>query len=87
MKIGILTQPFRGNYGGILQNWALQRTLRSMGHEPVTIDILPRSTIGRFISPRSNLLCFGSFLHVGERFRNGAISVIRCSRILSTGRS
>lgn len=49
MKIGILTQPFRGNYGGILQNWALQRTLRSMGHEPVTIDILPRSTIGRFI--------------------------------------
>ena len=77
MKIGILTQPFRGNYGGILQNWALQRTLRSMGHEPVTIDILPRS----------NLLCFGSFLHVGERFRNGAISVIRCSRILSTGRS
>ena len=49
MKIGILTQPFRGNYGGILQNWALQRTLRSMGHEPVTIDILPRPTIGRFI--------------------------------------
>ena len=23
MKIGILTQPLRGNYGGVLQNWAL----------------------------------------------------------------
>ena len=57
MKIGILTQPFRGNYGGILQNWALQRTLRSMGHEPVTIDILPRPTIGRIYSLHDQIFC------------------------------
>lgn len=37
MKIGILTQPLGSNYGGILQNFALQQTLLSMGHEPVTI--------------------------------------------------
>ena len=33
MKIGILTQPLRTNYGGLLQCWALQRVLRGMGHE------------------------------------------------------
>ncbi|WP_413639172.1 hypothetical protein [Parabacteroides distasonis] len=40
MKIGILTQPLRGNYGGVLQNWALQQILIRLGHEPITIDIL-----------------------------------------------
>lgn len=40
MKIGIVTQPLKANYGGILQNWALQQTLIKMGHEPVTIDYL-----------------------------------------------
>lgn len=38
MKIGILTQALHGNYGGILQNYALQQVLRKMGHEPITID-------------------------------------------------
>ena len=37
MRIGILTQPLRSNYGGILQNWALQQVLRRLGHDPVTI--------------------------------------------------
>lgn len=37
MKIGILTQPIRRNYGGILQNWALQQILKNMGHEPEMI--------------------------------------------------
>ncbi len=38
MKIGILTQALGFNYGGILQNYALQTILREMGHEPYTID-------------------------------------------------
>ena len=38
MKIGILTQPLLHNYGGILQNYALQKTLKDMGHEVWTID-------------------------------------------------
>lgn len=38
MKIGIITQPLATNYGGILQNYALQFTLRKLGHNPVTID-------------------------------------------------
>lgn len=38
MRIGILTQPLRANYGGILQNWALQQVLIRLGHTPVTIS-------------------------------------------------
>jgi hypothetical protein len=38
MRIGIITQPLTTNYGGILQNYALQEVLRGMGHEPWTVD-------------------------------------------------
>lgn len=38
MKIGILTLPQETNYGGILQAYALQHTLRGMGHDAITID-------------------------------------------------
>jgi hypothetical protein len=38
MKIAILTQPLHNNYGGNLQNFALQKVIKGMGHEPITID-------------------------------------------------
>lgn len=38
MKVGIVTQPLWGNYGGILQNFALQQVLKNMGHDPITFD-------------------------------------------------
>ena len=47
MKIGILTQPLRSNYGGLLQAYALQEVLKRMGHEPW---ILQREKIGRITS-------------------------------------
>ena len=37
MKIGIITMPLCANYGGTLQNWALQQVLKQMGHEPITL--------------------------------------------------
>ena len=40
MRIGIHTQPLTTNYGGILQNYALQTVLRRMGHEVWTFDIV-----------------------------------------------
>ncbi|WP_413630600.1 hypothetical protein [Parabacteroides distasonis] len=49
MKIGILTQPLRGNYGGVLQNWALQHILIRLGHEPITIDKRFTLYIGRHV--------------------------------------
>lgn len=41
MKIGILTQPLHNNYGGLLQNYALQQVLKGMGHEVETLDWNP----------------------------------------------
>lgn len=38
MKIGILTHPLDYNYGCLLQAFALQKTLKSMGHDVVTIN-------------------------------------------------
>lgn len=38
MRIGIFTLPLEVNYGGILQAFALQRTLLKMGFDAVTID-------------------------------------------------
>ena len=38
MNIGIITQPLRINYGGLLQNYALQQVLKKLGHEVITLD-------------------------------------------------
>ena len=38
MRIGIITLPLRYNYGGILQNFALQTVLKRMRHEVATLD-------------------------------------------------
>lgn len=52
MKIGILTQPLHNNYGGLLQNYALQQVLICMGHEVVTIQEKEQETtpLGMFLS-------------------------------------
>lgn len=38
MKVGILTQHFLRNYGGIIQNYALQQVLLRLGHKPLTFE-------------------------------------------------
>lgn len=38
MKIGIITQPLHTNYGGLLQNYALQQVLLKQGYEVYTIN-------------------------------------------------
>ncbi len=49
MKVGIATRPLLANYGGILQNFALQQALRKLGHDPITIDFIPQYTVYRYI--------------------------------------
>lgn len=43
MNIAILTHPLRNNYGGLLQNYALQMILNELGHTPITLDYTPRN--------------------------------------------
>ena len=49
MRVGIVTQPLEMNYGGILQNWALQQALKKLGHEPVTIDAYQRYSTAHYL--------------------------------------
>lgn len=37
-KAAILTQPLGANFGGIIQNFALQEVLKDLGFNPITID-------------------------------------------------
>lgn len=45
MRIGILTQRLHNNFGGLLQNFALQQVLKELDHQPVTIDFRPRNNV------------------------------------------
>ena len=49
MKIFIVTMPLLNNYGGLLQNFALQNILIKLGHQVETIDYIrnPSSSFGR----------------------------------------
>ena len=49
MRIGIVTQPLEMNYGGILQNWALQQALRGLGHDPITVDAFERYSTPHYL--------------------------------------
>lgn len=37
------------NYGGILQNWALQQVLKRLGHDPITIDGYERFSTPHYV--------------------------------------
>lgn len=60
MRIGILTHPLIGNYGGILQALAMKRTLEYIGHDVIVLDrrhnlsILSRTikSVGKFVGLR-----------------------------------
>lgn len=49
MRIGIVTHPLYFNYGGILQNYALQQVLKDMGHDPVTLDYMPSLSFKKYL--------------------------------------
>lgn len=82
MKAGIVTQPLKNNFGGIIQNFALQETLRALGHESVTICVAQvyeplslRERIAPFVRwlklmpylPGGNMCNFFRTAHTGQR--------------------
>ena len=66
MKIGIVTQPLLNNYGGVLQNFAMQTVLRGLGHEPVTIDYTITMSRVRFVKVWLRNLLYNLF-HSSKR--------------------
>ena len=45
MNVAIVTQPLLGNYGGLLQNFALQRILIQNNYCPITLDYFPKKPL------------------------------------------
>lgn len=56
MKIGIVTLPLHNNYGGLLQNYALQYVLKKMGHDVKTIDFVFKNSFFRYLLSSIKLL-------------------------------
>ena len=54
-RIGIMTFLHNDNYGSILQAWALQNAVRSLGYDAEHIDYVPSQT-----EKMKNLLCSGN---------------------------
>ncbi|HHR5848947.1 TPA: polysaccharide pyruvyl transferase family protein [Providencia alcalifaciens] len=63
MKIATLTLPFHPNYGAVLQAFALQKALQSLGHETYSLNIM-RSSLRSF--PRNILSSLKRILTTGE---------------------
>lgn len=55
-KVAILTQPLGKNYGGIIQNFALQKALKNEGYFPVTVrrDNYEKFSLRLFLSSVKN---------------------------------
>ncbi len=49
MRVLILTQPLLNNYGGLLQNYAMQYALRQLGNDSVTYDIVLKPRLLRYV--------------------------------------
>lgn len=58
MKIGIVTLSLQENYGGILQNYALQQVLRNLGHEPITINYYHQISLYRWLGSTIRSILF-----------------------------
>lgn len=85
MKIGIVTQSLQSNYGGILQNYALQQTLKSLGHEPITINYYHQISLYRWLGStvRSVLFYFSKkkrrpFAKFEETYTGYRKKIIEC---------
>ena len=73
MKILILTQPLIENYGGILQNYALQTVLKRKGHSVDTLDVeIPLSLLKRYVR-RALSIIKQLFLFLTGKNHNGLI--------------
>lgn len=79
MNVFIITQPLLNNYGGLLQNFALQKTLQKNGYDVKTIDYIRRPPLPlwkTFLSWMKTILFifipgkrrkFVSYIHKGKR--------------------
>lgn len=76
MKIAIVTQALLNNYGGILQNYAVQLILRRLGHDPVTFDLKQKNHYESLIKILPRRILY-SIMKVFFRKKINALSIPR----------
>jgi len=88
MKIAIITLPLISNFGGILQNYALQLALKNLGHEPETIDLdqSPCRIRYAFRFIRALLTQRSKFVKPDTYHRNPAVTSFLSKNIVLTSR-
>lgn len=74
MKVAIITMPLRHNYGGIIQNYALQQAVKNLGYDVETLEVLPgtSSKSGKLKAALKKMFFYlvddkGRFLHLFSR--------------------
>ena len=72
MKIGILTWLHNGNYGSILQAYALQKALRNQGYQTENIDYAP-STVKKVENLIKNKNSLKLFLEKWDAYYSGSV--------------
>lgn len=81
MRVGIVTQPLLVNYGGILQNFALQQILKAMGHTPITLNYIPSISFGRYILYLGKRLIYAPFpsrrqpIRAFKHYQEGTVAI------------
>lgn len=63
MKIAILTQPIKHNYGGIIQAYALEHILESFGHEVTILNIVDNRLKRYSFKERVGSIIYRAYLH------------------------
>ena len=66
MKIGIITFHWAINYGAVLQCYALQETLKALGHDVFVINYKPK----RFDNTFWTFIRYRMFLHPKAYYRD-----------------
>lgn len=74
MKVGILTLPLGHNYGGILQAWALQHTLKLLGYDVVLLHREHKVPL------RENLELFLRRLYAKLIKKKAGVELFRCEK-------
>ena len=86
MKIGILALQLRYNFGGILQAYALQKTLNDMGHNAVHIDQYKYVSLGPWYKKYPIYLKRAIRKHLGSEdiVVRADVAINNASKIIST---
>lgn len=82
MRIGIVTQPLLGNYGGLLQNYALQTVLKKLGHQPITIDYIWNLRLHRYV--HSCIKTIAMYLIPSRRRQFTKWHAVRTNKVIDT---